>query len=44
MIAMVLTPESRTSGIHRFRLEDRHRNAIRRLKIRLPTPMVMDEP
>src|SRR5262245_56381079 len=33
MFAMVLHPDSRTAGVHTFALLERHRNAIRRLKI-----------
>jgi hypothetical protein len=36
LFAMVFSPESRTTGIHTIVLEEKHKNAIRRLKIPLP--------
>jgi hypothetical protein len=35
MFAMVFEPDSRTAGVHSFRLSEKHRNAIRNLKIPL---------
>jgi hypothetical protein len=36
MFAMIFSPDSRTVGIHTIRLEEKHKNAIRQLKIPLP--------
>jgi hypothetical protein len=36
MFAMIFPPDSRTLGIHQFQLHEKHRNAIRQLKIPLP--------
>jgi len=36
MFAMVFSPDSRTVGIHTILLEEKHKNAIRKLKIPLP--------
>jgi hypothetical protein len=37
MFAMIFPPDSRTLGVHQFQLHEKHRNAIRRLKIPLAT-------
>jgi len=36
MFAMILSPDSRTVGIHTIQLQEKHKNAIRQLKIPLP--------
>ena len=36
MFAMIFSPDSRTTGIHIIELQERHKNAIRQLKIPLP--------
>jgi hypothetical protein len=36
MFAMIFSPEAPTAGIHTIRLEERHKNAIRQLKLRPP--------
>jgi hypothetical protein len=36
MFAMVFSPTSRTVGIHTIQLQEKHKNAIRKLKIPLP--------
>jgi len=36
MFAMVFSPDSRAVNIHTFQLEEKHKNAIRQLKIPLP--------
>jgi hypothetical protein len=36
MFAMIFSPDSRTIGIHTIQLQEKHKNAIRRLKIPLP--------
>ncbi len=38
MFAIIFSPDSRTTGIHTIQLQERHKNAIRQLKIPLPTP------
>jgi hypothetical protein len=35
MFAMIFAPDSRTTGVHRFQLQEKHKNAIRKLKIPL---------
>lgn len=35
MFAMVFPPDSRTLGVHQFQLLEKHKNAIRKLKILL---------
>jgi hypothetical protein len=40
MFAMIFSPDSRTIGIHTIQLQEKHKNAIRQLKIPLPaTPL-----
>jgi hypothetical protein len=36
MFGFVVSPESRTAGVHLIQLEERHLNAIRRLRIEIP--------
>ena len=36
MLAMIFSPESRAVSVDTFRLEEKHKNAIRQLQIPLP--------
>jgi hypothetical protein len=38
MVAVIFPPDSRALTAHWFQLEEKHKNAIRQLKIQLPTP------
>jgi hypothetical protein len=44
MFAMIFSPDSRTVGIHTIQLQEKHKNAIRRLKIPLPATGPEQEP
>lgn len=43
MLGFVVSPDSRTAGVHLIRLEEKHLNIIRRLNIEMPSP-ITDEP
>jgi len=44
MSAMIFSPDSRAVGIHTIRLEEKHKNAIRQLKIPLPAQLPEQKP
>jgi hypothetical protein len=43
LMAIVFSPSSRTTNVHRVELTERQRNAIRSLKVRAPSPAVDGE-